>query len=313
MQFNQIGYCLGNTRIDLKTKYKNDTSNPYSNFIDKTGIEEVYHSVGETIVDLALKASKNIEFSPEKIDTMILVTQSNSSRLPTLSTKVAKSLKLADTTRLIDLNHGCSGYVIALEIANTLFVSGASQKLLIITCDTYSKFLDERSLTTSVLFSDAACVTYLTSDGSFQIKKSYAYGKHEEISSLEIKQNFKFDDQPDGHRLSMNGPAVYSFARSNVKRAISTIFESTNLTKDDVDLFIFHQASGLILRSIINDSNIPLNKAPTYLPKIGNTTSSSIPILIKLNFAKFNSSAVIFICGFGVGLHVNALLFSKEK
>ncbi|HAI38387.1 MAG TPA: 3-oxoacyl-ACP synthase, partial [Maribacter sp.] len=103
-----------------------------------------------------------------------------------------------------------------------------------------------------------------------------------------------------GGQLEMNGRAVFNFALQEIPRQLNTLLEKSQLSIDDIDIFLLHQGSRFMLENIIQRSGIPAEKAPIDLAETGNTVSSSIPFLMEKEL--MNSTKTIVISGFGVGL-----------
>ena len=107
----------------------------------------------------------------------------------------------------------------------------------------------------------------------------------------------------DDYRLHMNGRAIFNFVIDTVPKSISRCLENHPLTIADIDYFLFHQASKPALTALSSEMNLPSSKVLSNLDKIGNTTSSTIPILLSQNFELFQKQKSIVVCsGFGVGL-----------
>lgn len=287
-----------NSKI-LKNKNRNK-------IIKKIGINKKFRaSNSEFASDLAIKSIKKIisfKNSKKKIDFYINCTQSNDYVLPGNSTYIQEKLSL-NKIPCIDLNMGCSGFVYSLCIAKSLIETNVAKCVLISTSDTYSKFINIKNESVSSLFGDAAasCIVekndFKKGVGLFDLGSDGEGFNDLIVHNRGLKKDLKQDNS-----LSMNGPAMFSFAIREVPKTIINTLKKNKLKKKDIDYFILHQANLYMLNSIREKLNIEKEKMLNFID-YGNITSSTIPIVLYkgIKAKKIKKGNKILICGFGLG------------
>lgn len=288
---------INNSCLDLKFKMKKGF------FQRATGIKfrRISNKI-ETTEYMAFKATEKIlEKNSYNFSHIISVTNTPNIIFPSLAHQVYSkfSKKIKKNSSCIGMNSGCSGYVEALNLASKLLNKKKLQKILIITSDNYSKNLDKSDRSVVPLFSDAATATIVSnSAGSLKINKSFNNTVPNTIDYLTFKKIKK------KYLIKMNGPEVFVFVLRHVMPILSKIIEPNK----NVTIFS-HQASKIVLEKInfqIKKIN-PKAIIPTNFENIGNTVSSSLPILINQNWSIFKKSKNIVMAGFGVGLSYSFL------
>ena len=290
-----------------------------------TGISNRHIVENETATDLAVKAGEKF-FSKHsetflKVDYLILCTQSPDYFLPTSACLIQSRLGLSKSIGAIDVNQGCSGFVYSLGLAKGLIESNQASNVLIITSETYSKFINKRDKSIRTLFGDAAACTLVSSSNGREKKISPithgtdgSGGDHLIVPdggmrSPISKDSFtEFVDKNNNVRsaanLYMNGSAILTFTLSKIPGVFQSILEKNNVTCEDIDLVVFHQANKSMLDRLQKKLQIPDKKMHRSYENFGNTVSSTIPIGLKLEMDKRENGKVItaLILGFGVGL-----------
>lgn len=279
----------------------------------KTGIvERRIASNNECSSDLGVYAAqkliKNSSLDIEEIDYILFCTQTPDYFLPTTACIIQDRLGIPKNSGAIDFNQGCSGYVYGLGLAKSLIETEQARKVLLITGETYSKLLDEKDTTTRSIFGDGGTATLLeaSSDNNSEFIGPFVYGtdgsRYQDL--ILQKGGFRKDKLVKSEKLFMHGGNIFSFTIKMVPNSIKDLLEKSKLQKEDIDLFIPHQANEYILRSIQNKVGIDDKKIYINMKKIGNTVSSSIPIAIK-NASEdglLNGKKTLMLIGFGVGL-----------
>ena len=311
-----------------KKNYSNDKlkkNKSIDSIIKKVGINKKFSAEdNEYASDLAVKAvRKLIDDFPDlrkSIDFLILCTQSPDYILPSSSSKIQNEIFSDKNIGSLDISLGCSGFVYSLAVAQSFIRSGFSKKILIVTCDTYSKFINDNDLSVRSIFGDAAVATIVSStkkknyrnflpdfgtDGSGiydLILPGSGLQSIEKINNEAISKgvNKKFIE----NQLSMDGTKMFTFALKAVPKTINKVLKKNNVKIDDIDLFVFHQANKFMLESIQAKLNISKEKLFISLSGKGNTTSSSIPLALydAIIQKKLKSNTRVMLCGFGVGL-----------
>ena len=270
--------------------------------------------------DLAIKSAKKLlkSVNSKSIDFLIYCTQTPDYLIPTNACVIQNTLKLKKNIGAFDINLGCSGYVYSLSIAKSLIVSGQAKNILLITSDTYSKFIKKDDLTTKLIFSDSSTSTFISykkSKNSFKILNS-TYGTDGSGHKDFIVNNFgsRFWNYPkkNGEFIYMNGANIFNFTLTEIPKAVSQFLEKNNLNPNKISNYIFHQANEFIVKSLQKKLKIPKQKIIIDVKNIGNTVSGTIPIILNRNSQKIKSGKYVLLIGFGVGLSWGISLIKKN-
>lgn len=294
IEIDEIGIALGST-IEKNIKIEKKFNLKRGSIFNLTGIKQrKIARKNETAESLAIKSCKYLNKSKlKKITHILSVTNTPSIKFPGISSYLSSKFNLPNA-HCLNLNQGCTGFVDALAISYELIKNNNKSKVLIVTSDTYSKFINKTNKAVRCLFSDgsASCIVEYKKNGLKLKKKIF---KNTLNTENELILN--------GNEIKMNGPAVVSFAMKDV------IPEILKLSKQ-VNCIFSHQAGKVVMSQIQKkiDSKIffPLNYS-----NYGNLVSTSIPLLLKQNIKKFRNEKKILICGFGVGLSASIILFYR--
>lgn len=288
----------------------------------KTGIEERrITGENELASDLAFEAAKKLfnECNIDKniIDFVLLCTQSPDYFLPTTACILQKRLNLSTNCGALDFNLGCSGYIYGLALAKGLIMSGTANNVLLITAETYSKYINSNDKSNKTLFGDAAAATLISSQfGKLEIGHITCGSDGGGAQNL-IVPNGAGRHHKDGSLndyLYMNGSEIFKFTSEKVPQLVERLLNSANLTKDDITLFVFHQANRYMLDFIRKKIDIPSESFFYHLQKTGNTVSSTIPIALKeaLEISKIAPQSNLLLAGFGVGYSWGAAIIKTK-
>ena len=283
----------------------------------KTGIGQRYIAAeDECASDLAVQAAEKLftenDIDPSSIDFLLLCTQTPDYPLPTTACLLQERLGLSQHTGAMDFNLGCSGYVYGLAVADGLIRTGSVKRVLLITAETYSKYIvkDDRSLRT--IFSDAAAATLI--DASDEITLStFQYGTDGSGADTLLVTSGGARPEKDAHRprhrkrwdsaLYMDGPSLMNFTVGAVPQVVAGILEKAELSREDIDLYLMHQATLKMLQQLQQRLQLDDEQLPICLEDCGNTVSSTLPILIsdlrKQNRLQPQQNNMLI--GFGVG------------
>lgn len=286
----------------------------------KIGIKQRYVSNELTAGDMAERAANKLfkehDIDRRTIDAIILCTQSPDHFLPTTACILQEKLGLKTNVAAFDFNLGCSGFVYGMGISKGLISAGIANNILLITSESYNKYIHPKDRGNRSLFSDAAAATLISTDGILNINE-FIFGtdgkgaknlivengcsRNREKSSIEFDPEKEVFHSPD--YLYMNGSEIFNFTLEAVPLLTEQVLSKNNLKKEDVDLFIFHQANKHMLKFIRQAISIPEEKFYMCLEDFGNTVSSTIPIAIyhALKNKEIESGNTIMIAGFGVG------------
>ena len=324
-----IEYYLPETIITNEDLQKENPSWNLEKVVEKSGVYQ-RHIAGEneTAFDLSVKACDKLFQTNDKseIDGIIYCTQSPDYIMPPNSFLLHKYLCLKDGVIAFDFNHACTGYIYGLAMANAFVKAGMAKQILLVTADTYSKYINNKDRSTRVLFGDGAAVTIieesnerkgiidieLRSSGSgynkFWIPAGGLRLPKSDSTSVVIKDDR--GNKRTQNDIEMDGFGVWSFINSVAPKQVNRLLEKNNIDKTDVNQFIFHQASKMTLESIMR--LMKLNKEQVFINirNIGNTVSASIPIAIKdaIDQDKIDIDSTVILSGFGVGLSYGSIL-----
>ena len=280
----------------------------------KTGITSRKVVSGKlTAIDLAFEASSKLvglkDF--DDVDALLYCTQSPDYIVPNNVSILHSRLEIRKNIPTIEYNQGCSGYIYGLYLARTLLLGDDLRKVLLVTADTYTKYLKSDNLSCRTIFGDAATATLISSEdvkyfGEFSFGTN---GDYHKALYLDGEGSRTRGNQLD---LKMNGPEIFCFTLEVVPEIIRENLEKNRLKLEDIDHFIFHQANGYMLEALRKKVGIPKEKFHLHFEESGNTVSSTIPIVLeKLYIEKtFKKGEKVMLCAFGVGLSWNATVFT---
>ena len=293
--------------VELSKRFEN--WNP-EKIYQKTGIQLRHIAKDdEYCSDLAVSAAKSLfkktSFDKKKIDMLFLISQSQDQCIPSTSFTIHKELELSENCGSFDINHGCTGYIYGLSLSRALISSGEANNILMITADTYSKFIDPNDSSLVTLFGDGATATLIVSEDNTideGIGRCY-FGTDSSKKDL-MNCNYLGLKVPLGEQnhLLMDGPGILNFTLDKLPKALSDYFIKSNSKLEDYDDVIFHQANKFILEKLYKKIGAEY-KGIISLANTGNTVSSSIPIVLEqLLQKKTKEKRNILLAGFGVGL-----------
>lgn len=296
---------------------------------EKSGVAERRIAAdGETALDLALRACRRLfaHVDPATVDAILFCTQTPDYVMPSNAFVLHRELGLRDDVAALDYNLACSGFTYGLALAQGLMAAGLARRVLLATGDTYSRLINPRDRSSRVLFGDGAAATLLspvvgdvglldfdlaTSGGHLERFWVPAGGarlpRSAETARESTDPNGNVRSQNDIH---MDGLGVWSFINSFVPAQIRRLLDRNGRTVADIDLFLFHQASRMTLDSLVRVLGLRPDQVFTNLRTVGNTVSSSLPILLKdaRSAGRIGPGDYVVLAGFGVGLSSAAVL-----
>ena len=287
--------------------------------VKKTGIDNRHIAKDKSIVDMAEiavnKLLKTTDIDSSDIDFVLLVTQSPLYPLPTSACVLHDRLKLKKNCIVFDINLGCSGFVYALAQAGSLIEAGLANKGIIVCSEKYSQYIDKHDRSCRPIFSDAAAVTLIEKSNNNSEIIGFDFGTNGSGYKNLIVNSELNENDIKSNSLYMNGSNVFMFTMSTVPKSVKSLLKKTEMNIDDIDLFIFHQASKIVFDNLKRTLKIPENKIFINYDKIGNTVSASIPIAIKdaLSEGKLYDGAKVMFVGFGVGLSWGSCIMKWEN
>lgn len=275
----------------------------------------------ETAGDLAEKAALNLfaeyKINPKDIDFLILCTQSPDYFLPSTACVLQSKLGISTHAGAFDYNLGCSGCVYGIAMANSFVESGLAKNVLLLTAETYSKYLHPSDKSNRSIFGDAAAACLISEDGIAEIGSSVLGTDGSGAEKLILKTGAArqknhtglFSEDDEGHvryddYLYMDGGGIFNFTLEAVPAMMKEVLDKNGLEKENIDYFVFHQANKFMLNTIRKVCVLPKDKFYVNLEETGNTVSSTVLIGLKqcLENEIIHEGMDIMIAGFGVGL-----------
>ena len=272
----------------------------------KSGIKYRYICEdAQTSKDIALLACEKIFNSNVRrsdIDFLIVVTESPEYIAPAMSCDLQNILGLKTSIASFDVNLGCSGFVYGLMIADSILCSNNYSNGLLVCVDTYSKYISSNDRTCRPLFSDAASATLITASKKKTVGPFVLGTDGSGYKDLMVKNSGTIKNTDTERNLYfMNGSAVFMFTMRVVPKAVNDLLIKEKCNIEDIDLFVFHQASKLVIDNLKRLLKLSNEKVFENYQLVGNTVSSSIPIALIRSKNKIVKNKPILIMGFGVG------------
>jgi len=289
--------------------------------LNKIGISQRHIAAqDETAADMAVKAANmlfdehNIERSI--IDYVILVTQSPDYVLPTTACVIQDRLNLSTSIGAIDVNQGCSGFIVGISLAKGLIYGNMAKNVLLLTSETYSKHIHPKDKGNRTIFGDAAAATLVSTDGIAKIG-NFSFGTDGRgAKNLIVKtggqrfrekfNDLKFDtngNPASSDHLFMDGSEIVNYTLDYFPPLVSDTLEKNKLNLNDVDIFVFHQANKFIMELLRRKLKVDDHKFYRFYENVGNTVSSTIPIALyeALREKKIMNGAKILLAAPGLG------------
>ncbi len=293
-----------------------DTSDEW--ILTRTGIKERKISIDENTSDLAIKACKiaikNAKISSLDIDLIVLATCTPDMLIPSTACIVQKALG-CDNAVSFDISAACTGFIYALDIAKSLIKSNNYKNALVIGAETLSKIVNWEDRTTCVLFGDGAGAVVLSKSEEEGIIESFCKTDAKKYECLVAPSNdlnnpFIKNHIKNEKYLKMDGQEVFKFATTTIVNSIKEVLEKANMTIDEIDYIVPHQANIRIIEHSAKKLKIDKEKFYTNLENYGNTSAASIPIALhELNEKKnLKKGDKIILVGFGGGLTFGATI-----
>jgi 3-oxoacyl-[acyl-carrier-protein] synthase-3 len=296
-----------------------ETSNEW--IVSRTGISErriaaENDSSASLAVQAAIKALEVANVHPLDVDLIIVATSSPEHIFPATACIVQDQIG-AKRAGAFDLSAACTGFIFALDMAAAAIRSGSVNTVLVIGAETLSRFVDWSDRNTCILFGDGAGAFVLQaseefggilsgvmrSDGSGAELLTLPAGGSKMPANLNTVQNGQ-------HFIRMNGREVFRFATRVMTQATLEVVQKANLTLQDVQIIIPHQANQRIIETAAKNLNFPPEKIISNIHRYGNTSTASVPIATceAIQEGKLKAGDTVVFVGFGAGLTWGAVL-----
>jgi 3-oxoacyl-[acyl-carrier-protein] synthase-3 len=293
----------------------------------KTGIAERHIAApDECASDLGVAAAEKLfkqhNIDRGSIDFLLFCTQTPDYPLPTTACLMQHRLGLPTTAGALDFNLGCSGFVYGLSLADGLIRGGAAKRVLLITAETYSKYIhpEDRSLRT--IFGDGAAAT-LIEPSAIPSLSAFAFGTDGSAAdalmvnsggartaeqALQPRTRWRWES-----KLYMDGPGLIKLTLDTVPQTIQRVLELGKTTDAEIDFYIVHQATLKLLDTLRMEMRMDETRMPTVLREFGNTVSSTLPIMIDRMRCdgRLRRGTRSLLAGYGVGFSWAGCLWTE--
>jgi 3-oxoacyl-[acyl-carrier-protein] synthase-3 len=282
--------------------------------IRRTGIQERRHSLPhQATSDLCYEAAKECldraQVDPNDVDLLLVGTYTPDMSFPSTASILQDRLGL--TCAATDMQAACAGFMYAFITGATYILAGVSKMALIIGGDTNSRIANPRDQKTYPLFGDGAGAVLMTPASKEYGILSYSLGSDGSGAELLLRPACgsrlppRADFLEQGLQyLRMDGRAVFRWAVSILCDSIQEVLHCSNLTMDDVDLIIPHQANIRIINAALDVLNVPRERVFSNLHKYGNTSAGSVPLALDeaVQQGLVHRDRIYVLSGFGAGL-----------
>lgn len=288
----------------------------------KVGVDSRHIAAeNETAGDMAEKAARKLfeeyNINPKEIDFLMLCTQSPDYFLPSTACILQDRLGIPTTAGAFDYNLGCSGCIYGMAMAKGLIAAGIAKNVLLLTAETYNKYLHPSDKSNRSIFGDGAAACLISTEGFAKIGEFVLGTDGSGANNLIVKTGAarqktatgEFVEDDEGHvwyddYLYMNGGAIFNFTLDVVPAMMVQILEKNQIEKDQIDYYVFHQANKFMLNTIRKVCFLPKDKFHVNLANTGNTVSSTVLIGLKecMENGTIKKGDKVMVSGFGVGL-----------
>ena len=281
----------------------------------RTGIEQRYlASPNQTSSDLALFAAQNAlemaEVLPSEIDLIIVATTSPDMTFP--STACLLQAKIgADNAAAFDVQAVCSGFVYALTTADAMVRAGQAKKALVVGSEVFSRMLDWKDRTSCVLFGDGAGAVVLEASEEAGILASRIHSNGRLSSILNVSSSIQGGKVVGNPFMYMDGQAVFKNAVSALGDVAQEVLDAANMSAEQLDWLIPHQANLRIISATAKRLNFPMEKVIVTVNQHGNTSAASVPLAFDtaVRDGRITKGQTVLVQGVGGGFTWGANLF----
>lgn len=285
--------------------------------VDSRHLAAPDETAGDMAEKAALKLFAEYQIDPESIDFLMLCTQSPDYFLPSTACILQDRLGIPTTAGAFDYNLGCSGCIYGMAIAKGLIAAGIAKNVLLLTAETYNKYLHPEDKSNRSIFGDGAAACLISTEGFAEIGEFVLGTDGAGAENLIVKTGAsrqkvstgKYVEDEEGHKwyddhLYMNGGAIFNFTLEAVPAMIADILKKNDLENEQIDYCVFHQANKFMLNTIRKVCLLPKDKFYVNLATTGNTVSSTVLIGLKdcIENGIVKAGDKVMITGFGVGL-----------
>lgn len=282
MQIRGTGYFVPERELtngDLETMV--ETSDAW--ICQRVGVKTRRISTQHQTADMATKAAEaalsSAELTPEDIDLIIVATITADTLCPSTAAIVQKNI--GATCPAFDISSACSGFLFALDTAESFLQRGTYRNILVIGAERVSKIVDWTDRATCVIFGDGAGAVVATGGEKYLSSLLYTKGGDEVLKIPNFGGASPFyTGETEEPFIHMDGQETFKFAVSKIVADIKEVAEKANITLDEIDHIVLHQANIRILEYAAKRLKLPMEKFYMNIERYGNTSAASIPIAL---------------------------------
>ena len=275
-EIENISYELGENILEIE-EYCQSRNKDYNRLIQKTGFVRTHHTQ-KNFIDFYNEFLRK-ELHLKAKDGVILVNQTAQEIIPGILPKTLLEIPNVEEIMTFQVSDGCTGFVKALVLGDSLLSSENFDRVHIICAEKYSDYFGVDNESLMPIFSDAISITTLRSGSEFKILSLNTIN--------DFKENQKISVESETNLLSMEGSSVYGWVMANTVPQIEKVLSQNNIAIRDVQSWQIHQASQVMVEGILGRLKVDIEFVFNS-KTIGNTVSSSIPISIRNSFGTFN-------------------------
>ena len=297
-EIDSIRFAVGENSIPVAQICEMNGKN-YERLIKRSGFEYVHRTTKTEYHFFSDFLSQNLSLVSG--DFLLFINQSMASRIPGKVSEVFKAIANTNEVAFLEISDGCSGFVRGLIMANALIESGSTNRVHIVCAEKYSKLYSDVDESVSPIFSDAISATTVIQGGSVRLISAKVQNHLADSSRIST-----FTNSEGTEKFGMDGAHVLSWATNQVPQLVVQMLGETGLVIQDISAWFMHQGSKIVVDSIMQKMELE-DYSSFSAAQIGNTGSSSIPIMMKILSAQsrdYLPEGYSVVCGFGIGLSI---------
>lgn len=265
--------------------------------------------------DLACTAARKLlheaNISASEINSLLVCTQTPDHLIPGVSSRVHGQLRFPQNCFVLDINQGCSGFILGTQTVAALLRSRAGSAILI-NADTYSRLIRPDDLTTRILFGDAAAASlFSTQPRGLRVLYNNSFADGSGYDAFVARGSALRREQHSLEGIHMDGPGILNFALQAVPDAINRAIKDTGLELSTFRMIAFHQANSFVIGKLVQKLRLRTEQVPQNCSTLGNTVSASIPLLLLDHWVELKPGELVLAVGFGVGLSWGVSIFER--